>query len=472
MAADYRHAVSLPHRTTANSSVSPAVRPTLGPRRRRPVSATITVGSVAAAVVAFGVVHPSGGSKPRTAFAPLTTAYGHLALPFVRERIDTLAQRETLADLLVRAGLSRVAAAAAEHGAATTLGALPAGVSVTTRRVGADSSTAEIIARPAVDRVLHLSYLAGAWHAREERLPWHTDTITARATIASSLYDSFHAAVGDRLPHDARSRLVDKLASIFEYRVDVERDLERGDSLRVLVERQIDPAGTPHDGRIVAAALTVAGEPVEAVQFRPGTTTANTAGATAAGADTAGQYFDQFGKALRAPFLRAPLQFRRVSSTFGMRQHPILGIWKMHTGTDYAAGAGTPVRAVGDGTVLFAGRKGGYGNVLELRHPNGYVSRYGHLRAFAHGVRPGARVAMGHTVGFVGMTGLATAPHLHFEMLLGGAQRDPRSALQTRAGVALPLRERAAFQALRERLLGPDRQAQVAAVRTSIARGG
>ncbi len=421
---------------------------------------TLTVVLAAAAIVA-----QTGRAPARThpAFAPAPPTAGRLALPLVRERVDTLGQRETLADLLVRAGLSRVAAAAAAHGATQTLGALPSGVAVTTRRVGADSTAAEVIARTAVDRLVHLDFLAGAWRAREERLPWHTDTISVRATVASTLYDAIHAAVGERLPHDARSHLVDNLAHIFEHRVDVERDLERGDSLRVLVEREIDPAGTPRAGHVVAVALTVGGEAVQAVRFRP---------VPGSRSDTTGQYFDQFGKSLRAPFLRAPLAFRRVSSTFGMREHPILGIWKMHTGTDYAAAAGTPVRAVGDGTVVFAGRHGGYGNVLEVRHANGYVSRYGHLRAFARGVRAGTPVAMGRTIGFVGMTGLATAPHLHFEMLLGGAQRDPRSALQDGAAAMLPARDRAAFDALRARLLGPDRPATVAAVRTAAAAGG
>ncbi len=150
----------------------------------------------------------------------------------------------------------------------------------------------------------------------------------------------------------------------------------------------------------------------------------------------------------------APLAFRRVSSRFGMRHHPVLGVWKMHTGTDYAAASGTPVRTVGDGVVAFAGWKGGYGNVLEVRHPNGYVSRYGHLRGFATGVRRGARVAMGRTIGYVGTTGLSTAPHLHFELLVGGAQRDPGAALRRASEDVIAGSERAAFDAKRARLLG------------------
>ena len=131
---------------------------------------------------------------------------------------------------------------------------------------------------------------------------------------------------------------------------------------------------------------------------------------------------------MRAAFLRAPLEFRRISSVFGMRKHPILGIWRQHAGTDYAAAQGTPVRAVGDGVVIFAGRKGGYGNAIEVRHPNGFVTRYGHLRGFAKSTRRGARVDIGQTIGFVGMTGWATGPHLHYEFRVADQPRDPMSA--------------------------------------------
>jgi len=146
------------------------------------------------------------------------------------------------------------------------------------------------------------------------------------------------------------------------------------------------------------------------------------------------------------------VEFRRISSVFGMRNHPILGEWKMHKGTDYAAAAGTPVRAIGDGRVVYAGWKSGFGNVLEVRHDNGYVSRYGHLRGFAKGVHVGTNVAIGKTIGYVGMTGLATAPHLHFEMLVDGVQRDPRKALKDKIADPIPTRERGVFAAIRSRL--------------------
>ena len=170
-------------------------------------------------------------------------------------------------------------------------------------------------------------------------------------------------------------------------------------------------------------------------------------------ASSSAQYYDAAGKSLRAQFLRAPLEFRRISSTFGIRFHPILGRWKAHKGTDYAAAPGTPVRAIGDAVVIRAGWSGGYGNMLELRHRNGYVTRYGHLRGFAAGVRAGARVAIGQTVAYVGTTGLSTGPHLHFEVLIGGVQHDSRVALRSIAGEPLAGSERGAFDQMRDQML-------------------
>jgi murein DD-endopeptidase MepM/ murein hydrolase activator NlpD len=156
-------------------------------------------------------------------------------------------------------------------------------------------------------------------------------------------------------------------------------------------------------------------------------------------------YFDATGRSMRAAFLRAPLAFRRISSVFGLRKHPILGIWRRHEGTDYVANAGTPVRTIGDGVVTFAGVRGGYGNMIEVRHRSGLVSRYGHLRGFATGVRAGRTVTIGQTIGFVGMTGLATGPHLHFELLVDGTQRDPSVALKKSTGVPLAPADRPRF---------------------------
>jgi murein DD-endopeptidase MepM/ murein hydrolase activator NlpD len=324
------------------------------------------------------------------------------------------------------------------------------------RALAEDSVPAEITFRPEADRVVRLTFLRGAWRAAEERLAWRTDTVAASTEVRTTLFAAVHGAMATHLPPAERTELVYKLGDIFEYRVDVGEEVGRGDSVRLVVERRVDPEGAPREAKILAASLTAGGERVEAFRFRGGSTSAD--------------YFDAAGKSLRATFLRAPVEFRRVSSSFGMRHHPVLGVWRMHAGTDYAAASGTPVRAVGDGTVVFAGRKGGYGNVLEIRHRNGYVSRYGHLRGFASGVRAGKPISMGTTIGFVGATGLASGPHLHFEMLVGGAQRDPGATLRKNAVDLLSSRERGALASLRTRLLGRlDRGRTGAAAHVALA---
>lgn len=261
------------------------------------------------------------------------------------------------------------------------------------------------------------------------------DTLLVSGVIRSNLYNAIDEAAGEHLSRSARNGLAFNLADIFEYRVDMSRDLQDGDKFHVLVERLEKPNGAILVNKILGAKLALSGNELEAIHFNS--------------AATSGQYFDQTGKSLRAPFLRAPLTFRRISSVFGLRFHPILGAWRNHKGTDYAAAMGTPVRTVGDGVVIFAGWKGGYGNAIDVRHRNGFVTRYGHMRNFARGIHSGTRVKIGETIGFVGMTGLATGPHLHFEVIVNGVQHDPRVALRSKAGDPIPLSERALFDQIR-----------------------
>jgi len=356
------------------------------------------------------------------------------------QEVDTIARGETVDAVLGRHGLPGDELARAMRALTRDdLRRVPAGMTVTVGGVSTESLPTEITLRYAVDRVVNLHRDGDRWTRRELRLPWVTDTVAVAGTIVSSLYDALDGAA-PTLPRGARHELAWTLADIFEYRVDMSRDLQRGDAFRVLVERSKSPTGAVKLGRVLAAAFDLQGTEVEAVRY-------SSRGAS-------GEFFDASGKSLRAAFLRAPVEFRRISSVFGLRRHPILGVWKAHKGTDYAASAGTPVRSIGDGVVVFAGRKSGYGNVVDVRHRNGYVSRYGHLRGFARGVRVGSRVNVGQTIAYVGMTGLATAPHLHFEMLMGGVQRDPRVALQQlKGGEPIPGRERATFAGVRSSLL-------------------
>jgi murein DD-endopeptidase MepM/ murein hydrolase activator NlpD len=267
------------------------------------------------------------------------------------------------------------------------------------------------------------------------------DTVTVSGVIHSNLYSALDHSQAADLPREARAELAYSLADIFEYRVDMSRDLQDGDKFHVLLERLQKPNGAILINKILGARLALSGTEIDAILFK--------------GSGSSGEYFDGTGKSLRAAFLRAPVAFRRISSIFGGRRHPILGTWRQHKGTDYAAAMGTPVRSIGDGVVIFAGRKGGYGNVIDIRHRNGFVSRYGHLRGFARGIHRGARVAIGSTIGFVGMTGLATGPHLHFEILVGGVQRDPKVALRMKGGFPIASSERGQFDRLKTQTLAP-----------------
>lgn len=359
-------------------------------------------------------------------------------VPTWHERVDSLQRGETVSGVLSRGGLSQQDATDALHAAtALDLRRLPAGMRITL--AGPEGGTPSRISfRLAIDRFLHLTRTDSGWVGREERLPWKTDTLVVRGEIARTLYDAFDAGAPS-LPASARAELAWNVADIFEYRIDMSRDLQPGDEFRVLFERQQGPEGAVRIGRVLATNYASGSSSIEAIRFESG--------------DARPRYYDDSGKSLRAAFLRAPLEFRRISSVFGLRRHPILGIWRAHRGTDYAASSGTPVRSVGDGIVVRAGRMNGYGNVVDVRHANGFISRYGHLRAFARGIRRGTRVSIGETIAYVGMTGLATAPHLHFEVLVGGVQRDPRKALASVAGEPLASAERPAFEHVRDELL-------------------
>ncbi|MDQ8154112.1 MAG: M23 family metallopeptidase [Gemmatimonadota bacterium] len=366
---------------------------------------------------------------------------------------DTLGRGESLASLLGRRGLNTTDAAAA-------IGALdgllddrriPAGMEVEVHGDSSSRRPTDVVLLLNQDKILRLRRNGDAWSAREELIPWVTDTLVVRGVVRSTLYDALEAGASPYLSKGARSELAWELADIYEYRVDMSRELQDGDSVRVLFERSTNPSNLHRIGRILAAGLERGGNEVTAIRF--------------VHADGKAEYFDAAGKSLRASFLRAPVSFRRISSVFGRRKHPVLGIWRAHKGTDYAAPSGTPVRAIGDGSVIFAGHKGGYGNVLEIRYRNGFVSRYGHLKGFAAGIRVGRAVAQGETVAYVGTTGLSTGPHLHFELLVKGVQRDPRYALRASAAVALAGKERAAFDAVGrvalaqlDRAAGPLRQ--------------
>ena len=230
--------------------------------------------------------------------------------------------------------------------------------------------------------------------------------VLAHGVIDSSLFD---AALGAGM----QDQTVLQLAQIFGWDIDFALDLRPGDTFTVSYQRLYQQGQYLQDGPILAARFTNQGREVRAVHYRaPG------------GND---RYYSPDGRSMQKAFLRAPLEFRRVSSRFShARYHPVLDLVRAHQGVDYAAPTGTPVRAAGDGRVRFRGTRGGYGNLLEIDHGGGIVTVYGHLSRFAPVARVGVHVEQGQTVAYVGMTGLATGPHLHYEYRLNGRYLDPQ----------------------------------------------
>ncbi|HEY5545664.1 MAG TPA: M23 family metallopeptidase [Gemmatimonadaceae bacterium] len=388
-------------------------------------------GGLAALAIAF--MRPLPERKPLADVAGLAASW--------EERVDSIANGETLGKVLERGGVSGQNMLQVLDAASSTKAINPnrvrRGMRISFGALRDDSMPRQVSFHVDVDRVLRLVRGDSGWTARLDSIPWTTDTLVVRGQITDNLYEGIDAAETD-LPPGSRRELAWSVANIFEFRIDMSRDVQEGDAFTVLVERRQLASGVTRMGEVLAATFTNGGATIEAIRHL---------------ADGKPKYYDQQGKSLAANFLLAPLEFRRISSGFGGRRHPVLGIFRRHQGTDYAASSGTQVRAIGDGLVIAAGARGGYGNMIDVRHTNGIVTRYGHLRSFAKGVRAGTRVSMGQTIGYVGQTGLATGPHLHFEVLVNGVARNPRTALQAKAGPPLPAAQRAEFDALRFRYI-------------------
>jgi murein DD-endopeptidase MepM/ murein hydrolase activator NlpD len=237
--------------------------------------------------------------------------------------------------------------------------------------------------------------------------PLEGRTRTVRGTIDHSLFEAVTTA-------GAHDQTAVNLADIFQWDIDFILDVQPGDAFVVTYRELYQNGAYVKDGQILAASFVNQGKTYLAVRY----------------VDPQGgaRYFTPDGRSLHKAFLRAPVEFTRVSSKFNStRYHPILNLIRAHKGTDYAAPMGTPVRAAGDGRVSYAGPKGGYGNVVELEHSRNITTVYGHLSRFAKGTRAGAHVAQGQVIAYVGMTGLATGPHLHYEYRVNGVFKNPQT---------------------------------------------
>lgn len=241
--------------------------------------------------------------------------------------------------------------------------------------------------------------------ARLEEKPINTFIKFASNTIDDSLFTA-GSKVG------LTDNMILQLASIFQWDIDFSLDIQPGDQFAILYEDRYIDGEKISPGNIVAAQVITQGRIHEAVRFDDG--------------NGRSEYFTPTGGSLRKAFLRSPVNFTRISSRFNLaRKHPILHTIRAHKGVDYAASSGTPIKASGDGKVIFKGVKNGYGNVIILQHGQQYTTLYAHMSRFAPNLKQGDRVNQGQLIGFVGMSGLATAPHLHYEFRMNDIHKDP-----------------------------------------------
>jgi murein DD-endopeptidase MepM/ murein hydrolase activator NlpD len=322
-----------------------------------------------------------------------------------------------------------VAAVAALSGA-MDVQRLRAGMAFTadlTRPVGSpDVHLAGLSLRATPARALSLTRQPdGGFHLRT-----FEEKVTAETTVASGLISGSLYVAAVRAGADAR--VVADAARLFSHKIDFSRDLHPEDHFRLVFDRKVTESGrTIETGGLLFAELESKGKASRFYRFRR------------EGRD---QYFDETGKNIKGFLLRTPVDAVRITSGFGMRFHPVLGYTRMHQGIDFGASTGTPVYAAGDGVVEEIKWANGYGHWLKLRHASGWATGYGHLSAYARGLRVGQHVAQGQVIAYVGMTGIATGPHLHYEVMNRAQKLDPKGA-KVPQGSVLGGRELAAFRA-------------------------
>jgi murein DD-endopeptidase MepM/ murein hydrolase activator NlpD len=401
---------------------------TLGNPLRR--AALLAVFALSSAVAAVATVVPSTDAKlllAKTAvLEPVAISLDNALLPapstYVRE--DRMQRGDTYQSVLARLGVGD--ADMRQLSRHRALQQLRQGT-IVTAEVRADVAAGKDHQGELVwlgfltgrDVVLRIERVGQALVATELRAEIVNRSVMKSAVIRSSL---FAAADVAGIPDGVAIQLTE----VFGSDIDFHRELREGDRFSVVYEMYTVDGRPLRAGRVLAAEFINQGRKYRALGY-------------------ADNFYAPDGKNMRKGMLRSPLELSRISSGFGMRMHPLHKAWRVHQGVDYAAPAGTRVRAVGDGIVEFAGRQGGYGNLVVVRHDSRVATFYAHLKAAGRGIRKGARVAQGDTIGLVGQTGWATGPHLHYEFRVAGAARNPLS-VPLPAGTAIARHEMDAFR--------------------------
>lgn len=340
-------------------------------------------------------------------------------------REERIGRGDTLQSLLSRLGVEgeevrQVLAAARDN---KSLGRLAPGRSVLAR---VTSGGRLMLFRYLVsdEKLVTLTRSGGEFQAKEQPVTLEARQIMRSGEIEGSLFGATDAA-------DVPDRIASEMAEALSGDIDFHKDLRRGDHFSVVYEAFYLDGQLVKTGRLLAAEFVNQGKPHQALYFK----------------DAQGRegYFTPDGQSLKRAFLKSPMPFSRISSGFsGARFHPVLQTWRAHKGIDYAAPTGTPVRAIADAKIEFVGKQGGYGNLIVLQHQGSYSTAYGHLSRFGKGIKRGARIGQGQVIGYVGATGLASGPHLHYEFRVNNVQKNPL-ALKLPTSYPLDARAKAQF---------------------------
>ena len=354
---------------------------------------------------------PAVSTAPTAAVAPSPLA---IALPLVAQQANVssfleiiVGRNDTLDSIFRKAALnlSDLAAIRKLPGIRQSLDILRPGDAIKVSHT--DGDIKELTRKVSETQTMHVVRDDAGFTVQMISNPVEVRTRTATARIDSSLFQAADAA-------QISDNIALKLANVFAWDIDFVLDIREGDRFTAVYEQIYQDGKYLHDGDVLAAEFVNNGKTYRAVRF------VSDSGSVG--------YYTPNGLAMRKAFLRAPVEFSRVSSAFNPhRLHPILNTIRGHMGTDYAAPTGTPVHAAGDGRVSFAGIRGGYGNALELAHGGNVSTLYGHMSHFARNMHVGTHVQQGEVIGYVGMTGLATGPHLHYEFIINGVHKNPQT---------------------------------------------
>ncbi len=259
---------------------------------------------------------------------------------------------------------------------------------------------------------------------KENILQLYKKEVVVKNIIKNNLYNS-------AVESGVEPNIIVEFARVFGFEVDFQRDIRKGDWFEILYEKFEDDNSKVRDtGKIIYASMYVNGEEINLYNFKY---------------NNEEEYYDIKGKSITKSLMKTPINGARLSSSFGMRKHPILGYNKMHRGTDFAAPSGTPIMASGSGTVTRARWCGGGGNCVKIKHNSTYETIYAHMKAFAKGIKEGRKVKQGQIIGYVGSTGLSTGPHLHYEVIVNGKKVNSQK-LKLPSGKILKGEERKQFE--------------------------